>query len=496
MSNFTTDMGTRRSAIAIAQDGARLKAVKLSKQGPTCDILWTKRTEAGDLDWKAFELECGLAAETVGQEKNGGGKTVVAGFDSAGVVFYCIDLPTAGEEELETMVKIQAEARLPLPAEQMELAWRADQARNGKLPVTIAAARKEPLQRFIENVRGFEPEKILLDCEGIVKAWRTLFSGDGRDAVVVSITERKTQVCLAKNGRLSNAVVLDTGTEDLSVTNQDPFAFVSGRPTDRTESAEMFIQDIRSVLELFGYAEPADLPIFVLSDNSNSHEAIVTCLKSAGLNVKVAYPETAKLDSRTTLSSDDIYEYRVPIGLALTALDGDAGQLDIFERLYIPAGAEKRKFSLYSPIVSYSIAAVSLVLLLIIFAAVDITGPDMIKKRLGGTGRGTTIHQLGERLKLIKSLESKRPDLLTLLNQINEGGSQGILLDKFEFKSGRPASITGQAQRTEQLYEFQKNLLAKKGITDVKIQSATPDNKTKKIKFTMTFHYSKFTKKK
>lgn len=495
MRNITTDMGTRRSAIAIAQDGTRLKAVKLSKQGPTCDILWAKSTEAGDLDWKAFELECGLAAETVEEKKDNVSKTVVAGFNSAGVVFYCIDLPTAGEEEIETMVKMQAEARLPLPVEQMELAWRAEQARNGKLPVTIAAARKEPLQKFIENVRGFEPEKILLDCEGIVKAWRALFSGDGRDAVVVSMTERNTQVCLAKNGRLSNAVVLDTGTEDLSVTNQDPFAFVSGRPIDRTESAEMFIQDIRSVLELFGYTEPAELPIFVLSDNNNSHEAIVTCLKSAGLNVKVAYPETAKLDSRTTLSSDDIYEYRVPIGLALTALDGDAGQLDIFERLYIPAGAEKTRFSLYSPIVSYSIAAVSLVLLLIIFAAVDIAGPGMIKKRLGGTGRGTTIHQLGERQKLIKSLESKRPDLLTLLNQINEGGSQGILLDKFEFKSGRPASITGQAQRTEQLYEFQKNLLAQKGITDVKIQSATPDNKTKKIKFTMTFHYRKFTQR-
>ena len=493
MSNITTDMGTRRSAIAIAQDGTRLKAVKLSKQGPTCDVLWTKSTKAGDLDWNAFELECGLAAETAGQEKNSGDKTVVAGFDSAGVVFYCIELPTSGEEEIETMVKLQAEARLPLPAEQMELAWRADQTRNGILPVTIAAARKEPLQKFIENIRGFEPEKILLDCEGIVKAWRTFFSGDGTDAVVVSMTERNTQVCLAKNGRLSNAVVLDTGTEDLSVTNQDPFAFVAGRPIDQTETAERFIQDIRSVLELFGYTGPAELPVFVLSDNSTAHEAIVTCLKSAGLNVRAAYPQTAKLDTRTTLSSEDIYEYRVPIGLALTALDGDAGQLDIFERLYIPAGAEKRTFSLYSPKVAYAIAAVTLVLLLIIFAAVDIVGPGVIEKRLGGTERGTPIHQLGERQKLINSLEAKRPDLLKLLNLINKAGSQGMLLDKLDFKSGRKASITGQAQRAEQVYEFQKNLLSQKGITDVKLQSATPDNKTKKLKFTMTFHYWKFT---
>jgi hypothetical protein len=566
MSNFTTDMGTGRSAIAIAQDGTRLKAVKLSKRGPTCDILWTKSTAAGDLDWKAFELECGLAAETAGQEKNGGGKTVVAGFDSAGVVFYCIDLPTAGEEEIETMVKMQAEARLPLPAEHMELAWRADQARNGKLPVTIAAARKEPLQKFIENVRGFEPEKILLDCEGIVKAWRALFSGDGMDAVIVSMTERNTQVCLAKNGRLSNAVVLDTGTEDLAVANQDPFAFVAGRSIDQTESAERFIQDMRSVLELFGYTEPAELPVFMLSDNSDAHETIVTSLKSAGLNVRAAYPQTAKLDIRTTLSSEDIYEYRVPIGLALTALDGDAGHLDIFERLYIPAGAEERTFGLYSPKVVYPVAAVTFVLLLIIFAAVDIIGPGIIEKRLGGTKSGTPIQQLGERQKLIKSVASERPDLLELLNQIHssflfsakldfqsnldegniaeevlqkfeenkiplsqgatvsveqadtrwlitnrskkysvrkEGGrlniydttaNTGITLDKLDFKKGRTVSISGQAQRAEQVYDFQENLLTKNGITDVRIQSSTPDSKTKKLKFTITFHYRNFTK--
>ncbi|MHC4642241.1 MAG: hypothetical protein ACYS32_11395, partial [Planctomycetota bacterium] len=250
-----------------------------------------------------------------------------------------------------------------------------------------------------------------------------------------------------------------------------------------------------------------------------------------------------------------------------TALDGDAGQLDIFERLYIPAGAEKGTFSLYSPKVAYTISAVTLVLLLIIFVAVDIVGPGVIEKRLGGTGRGTPIHQLGERQKLIKSLESKRPDLLELLNQIHTSflfstkldfqsnldkgiiaeellqkfeenktplsqratvsveqagikwlitnrskkysirkergrlniydttANTGIMLDKLDFKQGRPVSITAQTKDAEQMYKFQKSLLAIKGITDVKLQSATPDNKTKKLKFTMTFHYRKFTKR-
>jgi hypothetical protein len=495
MSSHTTHTGTRRSAIAIAQDGGRLKAVKLSKQGGLFEVLWTKSSDAGDLDWKAFELECGLAAESTGKQNNSDDKMVVAGFDSAGVIFYRLDLPTVGEDEIAAMVKLQAEARLPLPAEQMELAWRADQARNGKVPVTIAAARKELLQKFVENVRGFGPEKILLDCEAIIKAWRAFFSGDGGNAVVLSITARNTRVCLAQNGRLSNAVVLDTGTEDLSKTTQSLLLSGTGRLEDQTETAERFVQDIRSVLELFACAEPATLPIFILSDDSDTHEVIVSSLKSAGLNVRAAYPQIGRLETTSRLTPGLIYEYRVPIGLALTALDGDTEELDIFERLYHPPSEAKSKLRLYSPKVAFAVAAVMLALLLIVSYAVDVAGPGAIEKRLNSTGADTNIDQLIQRQKLIKAVASQRPDLLELINQINTGENRGVLLDKLEFKKGRPISITGQTQRAEQVYDFQKNLLTKKGITDARIQSATPDNKTKKLKFTITFHYKNFTKR-
>ncbi|MGB2809899.1 MAG: hypothetical protein WBC22_19320 [Sedimentisphaerales bacterium] len=567
MSNNTTDIGTRRSAIAIAKDGSKLKAVKLRKQGALFEVLWTKSSEAGDLDWKAFELECGLAAESTEQEKNSDGKMVVAGFDSAGVVFYRVDLPTVSEEEIAAMVKLQAEARMPLPAEQIQLAWRADQAQNGKVPVTIAAARKERLLNFVENVRGFGPEKILLDCEAIVKTWRTFFSGDGMNAVVVSITTQNTQVCLAQNGQLSNAVVLDTGTEDLSKTTKDLLVPGAGVLTDQTETTERFVQDIRSVLELFGYAGQAGLPIFVLSDDSAAHEVVVSCLKSAGLNVRAAFPQIEKLDARTRLCPADIYEYRVPIGLALTAIDGDTDRLNIFEHLYCSPSEAKSKRRLNSTKAAFVVAAVMLVLMVIISYAVDVVSPRAIEKRLNGTGVGSVVQQLNDRQKLIRSVASQRPDLLELLNQIHtsflfstkldfqsdldkgiiseellqkfeenktplsdratvsveqagtrwmttnrskkysirkEGSrlniydttaNAEITLDKLDFKQGRPVSITAQTKDAEQMYKFQKSLLAIKGITDVKIQNPDIDNKTKKLKFTMTFHYKNFTKK-
>jgi Tfp pilus assembly PilM family ATPase len=568
MSNNITDTGTRRSAIAIAKDGSRLKAVKLRKQNGLFEVIWTKSSEAGDLDWKAFELECGLAAESTEREKSSDGKMVVAGFDSAGVVFYRFDLPTVSEKEIAAMVKLQAETRLPLPAEQMQLAWRADQAQNGKVPVTIAAARKELLQKFVQNVSGFGPEKILLDCEAIVKTWRTFFSGNGRNAVVVSMTTHSTQVCLAQNGQLSNAVILDTGTEDLSHTIQDMLALRDPVLTDQTETIDRFIQDIRSVLELFGHAGSTELPVFVLSNDSEAHEVIVSSLKSAGLNVRAAFPQIEKLDARTRLNPADIYEYRIPIGLALTAIDGDTDRLDIFEQLYCSPSEAKSRRRLNTTKAAIAVAAVLLVLLVIVAYAVDVVSTGAIEKRLKEAGLGSAIHQLTERQKLIKSVVLQRPDLLELLNQIHtkflfnakldfqsdldkgtipdellqqfeenktplsqratvsveqEGtkwlitnrlkkysirkeGSRlkiydttanaGVTLDKLDFKMGRPVSITAQTRNAEEMYKFQKSLLAIKGITDVKIQNSDMDKKTKKLKFTMNFHYRNFTQKK
>ncbi len=77
MSDSTTGMGTRRSAIAIVQDGSKLKAVELSRQRGIFEVLWTNSSEAGDLDWKAFELECSLADEQTKKVEAADGRTVV-----------------------------------------------------------------------------------------------------------------------------------------------------------------------------------------------------------------------------------------------------------------------------------------------------------------------------------------------------------------------------------------------------------------------------------
>ncbi len=479
-----TNIRTQRSVVAIAQEESKLKAIELREQKGALRVLWTKSSEDTDTDWRVFAAECGLSVEPTVHTGADSNRAVVVGFNSAGVAFYRMSVPAVGEEETASIVKLQAETRLPLPVEQMELAWRADEMQNGQVGVIVAAARKKLLQGFVENVRSFEPTKILLDCEGVVKAWKAFFSGDKKHAVVVSMAAQNTQICLAEDGRLSNAMVLDIGMEDLAAKGED----------EQMQTCERFVQDIRSVLELFGYAEQAELPVFVLSDGDAAHVSIVSSLRSAGLNARVALPDVKDSRVPKEIGVEGIYKYRVPIGLGLMALEASEDELNIFEHLYNPAAKEEKKHWLYSPKVACVIAAVMLVLSTVVLCSVDMASPGAIEKRLSTSGSDADINLLMQRQKLIRTVAQQRPDLLNLLGQVNASGERGIKLESFHFKKGQPVTITGQASTNEQYYKFEKSLEDRNNIKSVKPKPSF-DAKTKKVKFTITFHYKSFTRR-
>jgi hypothetical protein len=85
--------------------------------------------------------------------------------------------------------------------------------------------------------------------------------------------------------------------------------------------------------------------------------------------------------------------------------------------------------------------------------------------------------------------------MLNLLTCISAGKNDGIMLDSLHFKKGQTVMLVGQAATTEQMWVFEKNLRAQKDISGVTIVNPTQDNKTKKVKFTITFNYKSFSKK-
>lgn len=478
------DTATRSSAVAISREEDKIQGVEVRKKGRVYEILWTRDGRTAQMNLTMFAAECGLpAARTEKTKKEEPGKTVAVGFDSASTVFYRLKVPSVKEKELGAIVRLQAESRLPLPPEQMELAWRGSDLGDGQVDVTVAAARREHLEKFVEVVRDFAPTRILLDCEGTVKVWREFFSGAEDVAVVVNLRSRSTQVCLTEQGQLVNAASLDMGIDDLSA---------EAEPAAQIEAAERFVQDIRSILNLFGTPEITGPPIHLLSDGGIAAiEELVSRLESAGLDAQVVVPQTQRLAPRSELNAEGVYEYRVPIGLALLAIEADGEELNIFKRVYQPPTEEERVFLLRSPKVAGAIVAVMLVLLVAVFYAVDVVND----KRLSRLVEKVDVEQFAARQKLLNAVALQRPDLLELLGIINSTEHDGIVLSSVHFKKGQPVALKGEANNMEDLYKFQKSLRDKKGIEEPLIESETPKDENKR-EFTITFHYGHFTQKK
>jgi len=488
MNDSDTNVGARKSVVAIVKEDGRLKGVELRKRGGATEVLWAKSTESADADWQSFATECGLSVRSAADEIADGDKTVVIGFGSAGTVFNRTSMPPVEEQEIESIVKLQAETRLPLPAEQTELAWRADPVQDGQVGVTMVVARKDLLQGFVREVRSLDPTKILLDCEGIIKAWRTVFSEHEKEAVVVSIGARSTQVCLAQDGRLSNAVILDLGLEDLSgeapaeqseTTDKtaldmgiDGFAAKAGE--GQTEAAERFSQDMRSVMNLFGFADPQQVPVFVLSDDSAVYVSVVSSLRSADLNARVVLPDVRTLAAEGESGVEWIYNYRAAIGLGLMAIEDESDELNIFENVYSRFEEKETKHWLYSPKVAGAIACVMLLALAIVCYSLDMKSPKSIMQRLeASTSEAKTdLDTLVQRQRLIKMVARERPDMLALLKLVNDCGEKGVVLDSVFFKKDQKVSVMGQVQNNEQLYKFQENLDKHKDVTSVNITNS------------------------
>jgi hypothetical protein len=482
MNNNKTDVVEPQSVITMVKEGDTLKGVELRRTNGSVEILWTRSSEGAD--WQSFATECGLTPEQSPQTDENHSRKVIVGYNSAGTVFHRATVPAVGEKEIASIVHLQAESRLPLPAEQIELAWRTDSMQGGEIGVTMAVARKQQLQNFTESVRSIRPASILLDCEGIVQAWRTVFGGVEKKAIVLSTGAWDTQVCLVENGRLSNAVVLDMGTEDFAVEAAQ----------DQTETTERFAQDMRSVLGLFGCAEQAELPIFVLSDGGAVHVSIVSSLRFSQFNARIALPDVHKLKAEIEPGPEELYEYRAPIGLALMAFEDRQKALNIFSRVYRPTEKKGHSGWLYSPKLAGVFAGIMLLLLALVAYAIDVKSPEAIKHRLKASISDMDMDRLVERQQLIRMVARERPDVLNLLETVNKSGERGIKLNSLHFKKGQLVTISGQAGSNEQLRNFEKSLQEQKDIEEVNCTPST-DRKSRQITFKMTFHYKNFTKK-
>jgi hypothetical protein len=472
---------TPHTVIAVAKEDGQFKAVEARRQDNQVEILWAKNLPALTQTWSSFAGECGVASSAESRDKTAKRHCpTVVGLDSTGVAFYRISAPAVDDHETAAIVKMQAESLLPLPPDQIEVAWRTSPSNNGNMDIAIAAARKEHLHKFAAAVRDFRPRSILLSCEGTARVWQSLFADGEPQALLVSLGVENTQVCLVQNGLITRAGVLDIGMAALSSASETS-----------TGAMDRFSHDLRIMLTSFGWDGAGPWPLFVLSDGSDAMQRVVEQLSAAGVPARASVATLRSLKTPAGFGVKEAYEHRTPLGLALIALDKSWPTLNLFDRVLQEQEQEKAASAWRSVALAGAAAAVMLIALLVTVYLTDAASA----KQWDALVRQPEFQASLQQQALVKTVARHRPDMLELMTLINAGQNDGIVLDTLHFKKGQTVSVTGRADNMEQMWKFQANLREQKEFKNADILNAAPDAKTKKIKFTITFHYKDFTKK-
>jgi len=459
------------------------RAVMMKRLEGEVQLVW-KATDGGSGgDLTAFLNRVLPAA--IPASSNGSTPAGVLGLDCAEVAFYRVEVPAVADHQVGPILRMQAESLLPLPMERMQVAWRAEAAREGKRRCSVAAGRSDQLGMLALDA-GARTSRIILNAEAVVKAWTELFESVAGRAAVIYMRPHDTQILLVDGAVLRHAVVADVGSATIESAGE----------------MEIFVHDVRGALELFDGDVRSETPVFVMGvDAEGACGEAIAALGRARITAELSRPASNRLRYADTggessewsagpagqvVDAADILDYVEPIGLGLMALDEGAEPLNLFEGLLAASQARARSRA-PALIVSLLIAAIVLVGCLAARRAVD----EAALERL----TDLELNRLIEQQKTRQLIASQRPDVLEIIAIITEQAPSGMLLDGFEFKQGGPVVITSFAKSREELYEFEKKMESHKDISQVRSVNPTLDEKQNRINFKMEFNYKNFSEK-
>jgi len=472
------------TVVVLAKSETSFKAVEVRAKGGGIECVWAKSGDPTDT-WLAFARQCELVTTGGIPKKRPAKRAVALCMESIGVAFQEFTIPAVGAQETEAMVRMQAETRLPLPIEQMDIAWRTRPGRAGETSVTLAAARKGLLQPVADQLAQIDPTEMVLEAEALVALWKHLCPHPSMDAVLIDVTSRRTLVCNVAEGGLVHATVMDVGWDDV-----EPSLWPrEGLSPEAPSPFEVFVQDLRDVLSGYG-SEAGARPVHVSTDSSEQVKLLAQCLEGKGLPVAPLEPDQSRLITHSESDTLDlIFEYRLALGAALAYLDSSAQRLRPFDR-YCAAPAQSAKSGRSMTPGAAAVAA----LIAIAIMLAGLYGIDVVKaQRLAELTQDANLKQILQEKAHQKQIARRRLNVPALLQQMGEAEASGIVLDSLHFKEGQAIKVEGRADKEKQLHTFQEGLLGQRGIDKVILTRSSFNKKTKKFEFTLTFHYKTFT---
>ncbi len=472
--------------VVLAKSETSLQAVEVRVKAGGIEMVWAKSGDPTDT-WLSFARQCELVTTGGIPKKRPSKRAVALCVESIGVAFQEFTIPAVGSQETEAMVRMQAETRLPLPIEQMDIAWRTRPGRAGETSVTLAAARKGLLQSVADQLHQIDPTEMVLEAEALVALWKHLCSHESLDSVLIDVTSRRTLVCNVAEGGLVDATVMDVGWADV-----EPSLWPrEGLPSEAPSPFEVFVQDLREILDGYG-SEAGAREVYVSTDTPEQVTLLAQCLDAKGLSVAPLQPDQERLVTHSESDTLDlIFEYRLTLGAALACLDSDTKRLRLFDRYCAaPAQNAKRRRSI-TPGAAAAVAVIATAIML-----AGLYGIDVVKaQRLEELTQGADLRQILQEKAYQKEIARRRLNVLALLQEMGAAEGSGIVLDSLHFKEGQAITVEGRADKEDQLHTFQEGLLGQRGISKVILARPSFDKKTKKFGFTLTFHYKTFTLK-
>lgn len=448
--------GYNEVAVGLSIEPGEFKAVGLRRGNDSFEVLWHRTAKRDETTWADFCSDLGEAGQCI------------LGFDSRSIAFYNITIPPVKGVQAEAVIRMQAEALLPLPIEQMELAWRCDRRSNDEQAVTIVAGRMAVLKNFVEFATVAQPRQVLLNCEAVVKAWQKFYKASAK-AVVINVKPTAVELCLVEDGQLKRAGELD-------------FDIAAG-----DTNMGMFEQDLQGMLKAFSLDTSSQVPIHVIAREKTVAAGLAERL--CGLGYQARSVEAIE-DAAEILG-----EYIEPVGLALLGLESQGEPLELFRQLYRPQQQQEQTEDIGLLKRLAAIVAVLCVIFVLSWYAADKMKQRQFEKYLSADSAKETA-LLIEKQTLRKHVAANRPDILGLLKKINAARSDEVLLDSISFKKGQKVTLAGHTKDNSGVLKFHESLAKQKVLSEVRILNQTTDKKKKQTSFTITFHYKDFTKKK
>jgi hypothetical protein len=425
-----------------------------------------------------YDLQEGLdsAVQCLSRQTNEVPMPVVIGLDSSRLRYLEMTLPPVEMSQLPLLIRTQAEAQLPLEGEQMQLAWRLSPAVQG-YGCTVAAARLDSADAALgrQSLNG-KLTAVIPESAGFAQIRRYFFAPTPD---VCTVLRRRTD---------GFAVLLLDGTALVQS------SVIHAESSDIAEHPAMVMQDILMELDVVGKKNGRKCPVYMNAQMDPFMRDVEVKIRQAGWEVSVLEPDKTAIGRTKIDAEEDIYGPRLDAaGLAVLALNETAPAFDFLQmrRLAQPVEDARRRRKQRLRAIGY-IAVLALLCAAVSFWSLKMQ-VGQLHRELASEVDDLKAEALLLRQNYQEAVARARLEVLELF-EVLQASRDGLLLDSIEYEAGKPVKLVASAGSYEQVYGFQKRLLAQNGVSQVRLIDPRMDERTRQVRFSMQFQYKHFTK--